>query len=914
MSKQFHKEYDYGMNRRIKLLFAIMAIAINVSVMAISAGAQTADAPASTNSTWKTHTAFDGQISKIIEGDRYVYVFAHQAYYHKNNSWNIYNTSRGTVLYLDKQASDKRIRGLFDTYDSSGGSVRVLNYNPRTASLWICYDNGSIDVFEESGIVHPVKNLTNPARMLMGQIITVSFDLNDDAWIAFDKGYARIDGKTFELKEWAYMDARIESICLIGKRVVAIIDNAFYEASEDSDRTMMSSFRKHSELSVSTANRILPISADSFVTLIDGSKLSLVSWNKEHLVLTTKITDATFSDQLCAKISNISDGNKYCYRGIVVDQYENNFVPVKNGYLAFSASSAHFLALNSSYDSLDIQSYKFPVTSPRYVGTLDFDDFWFYERRQGFYSRATYNHGASWEGAGQKIQWQGPVGMLLTDMAYSPKQGVLVMNKYSTPRDFLAFNGYGLMLLSGYKGGQWTNYSPIYGTPRSLSGNSSLTSMFSNESSTPYPIHGPTGFVVDPEHPEYVLVSSFGRGIIAMNTSDTEGQILRFTDSKDNYKAFPGYMETFPLSSDGNRDSLCEIIGTDSNGVIWASSIDIMNYVATGGGVMMLYWKPDSRNKAMESQDISKAGNWGRIFFPVKELINPLSLRSGDGVALKHIKNRNKIVVICNNTNSKGILICDHNGTLEDTSDDKATFIYKVKTPEGLIHYEEYMMDVTEDPLTGNLWMTFDSKLVSIDPSKPVENGVIEGEPLYVTNMDGSSESTVMSDFVHCIAFDEYNRMWVGTGNGGVYGISTDRKKMFAHYDMSNSPLKSNQIDGLCWDPESHELMIGSNMGLLSVKPDRTRATVQGIANPMAYPVNVLPEYKGTVKFVNLPVQTVLTVCDDTGRHIKQLPAVDNGQTVWDVCDTDGQPVPQGVYTVRDVARQVNEFRIIVTR
>lgn len=68
------------------------------------------------------------------------------------------------------------------------------------------------------------------------------------------------------------------------------------------------------------------------------------------------------------------------------------------------------------------------------------------------------------------------------------------------------------------------------------------------------------------------------------------------------------------------------------------------------------------------------------------------------------------------------------------------------------------------------------------------------------------------------------------------------------------------------------------------------------------------------MKFVNLPAQTALTVIDPEGRQIKQLPAVDNGQTVWDVCDSDGQPVPQGVYMVRDVAKQVPDFRIIVSR
>ena len=135
-----------------------------------------------------------------------------------------------------------------------------------------------------------------------------------------------------------------------------------------------------------------------------------------------------------------------------------------------------------------------------------------------------------------------------------------------------------------------------------------------------------------------------------------------------------------------------------------------------------------------------------------------------------------------------------------------------------------------------------------------------------------------------------------------------------AHYDMTNSPMLSNQVDGLCWDPDGNELMIGTDMGLHSVKPDLVQAGAAGTGTPMAYPVNVLPEYRGNVKFVNLPAQTVLSVTDAGGRHIKQLPAVDNGQTIWDVCDSDGQPVHQGVYAVRDVTKQVPDFRIIVSR
>lgn len=897
------------MNRSIGLLFAIAAIVTNVGAMSIKMHAQTADVPTATNSTWKTHTAFDGQISKIIEGDRYVYVFAHQAYYHVNKSWSTYNTPRTTVLYIDKQDPGKGVRGFFDTYESSGVGVRVMNYNPRTRSLWICYDDGSIDVFDESGTMNSIKDLKSQTKSMSGAVGTVSFDLYDDAWIALDKGYARIDGTTFEVKEWAYLDTSIESICRVGDRVVAIMDGAFYEAPENVDRSTISSFKKHSELTFTSANRILPISAGSFATLIDGSKLSLASWNSGNLVLNPRITDTNFSGQLCTDTSNITDGVKPCCRYVVANQYENNFVPVNNGYLAFSTTTAYFIPLESSGFKMEVKSYKLPMTAPRYVGSLDFHEFWFYEKRKGFYTRSTSDQGKTWSAASAMIEWQGPVSMLLSEMAYSPTQGLLVMNKYSTPVNFIAFNGFTTMLLSGYKNGKWTNYSPIYGTPRSIVGNSTLTNRFNNERSYPYPVTSPTGFILDSLHPDYVLVSSLGGGIVAMNTKDVEGQVFRFSNSSDAYSSCPGFLNNFSASD----ITWCKAVGEDSDNVLWVCQTDEINRSGKGPGVHLMYWTTEDRDQAMQLQDISKAQPWKRIFFPVKDLKGYMTMRGGAGVALKHPENKNKIAII-NNNSGRGIIICDHNGTLDDFADDSAKIINKINTPEGLLTYVGYMMDVAEDPLTGHIWMGFDSKLVSVDLTKPISDGVAQGELFYVTNADGSRESTVMSDMVHCIAFDEYNRMWVGTGWSGVYGISTDRKKVFAHYDMSNSPLKSNQIDGLCWDPESKELMIGSDMGLLSVKPDKSGSTVQGIANPMAYPVNVLPEYKGTVKFVNLPVQAVLSVCDGAGRQIKQLPAVDNGQTVWDVCDSDGQPVPQGVYTVRDVARQVSDFRIIVTR
>ena len=61
------------------ILLALAGVAACGAAMSVQA--QTEDVAAQSDATWKTHTAFDGQISKIIEGNRYVYVFAHRAFF-----------------------------------------------------------------------------------------------------------------------------------------------------------------------------------------------------------------------------------------------------------------------------------------------------------------------------------------------------------------------------------------------------------------------------------------------------------------------------------------------------------------------------------------------------------------------------------------------------------------------------------------------------------------------------------------------------------------------------------------------------------------------------------------------------------------------------------------------------------------
>lgn len=892
------------------------------------AAAQATAIDTNTGSNWKRHTAFDGQVRKIMEGPRYVYIWAHQQLYTQaNGTRSQYSNPNGTVLYIDKQNLTNGVRSLADDFPTAGLDARCVYYDPVRGMLVMAYTNGMIDVVTDSREIHTIQDFAglNGGLTITPKNIAIDKE-NGDIWITSSNGFARIDGKTFKAVDSADWGASVNSVCRVGDRVVAIVDNVIYTAHIDTSLGSLGNLTSQSNTGGSMPAKIhgiMPVSANAFITLTEGKNICLVQLGLTGNItsITTQLTDTGFSGQLLAangSLASTSSSISYInFNYYVNDEFENNFVPTQDGYLAYSKDYIYSLKYNPDTNKIDSQSRKFNTgyisALARQTSSYDFENFWFYELRKGFYCEKAsgYGNSTTWTTGSPRIQWKGLTAMRNAQLKYSSTKGMICMSRTST-----MFNNAEVsplpLLMSGYKNGIWTNYSPIYTTPDFCNTNSAAKTKFENTKygEYAYPIRHPNSFIVDPLNPDYVLVGSMYSGIAAMNLDNITRQILHFSYEQDtNYSFYPGFASVIPGNAKGCP--ALYVCGTDQDGNLWIFFPDSMN--SNGGplGLRVFCWKASDYNNSLENQNVSNYGSWTKLAIPTGHTAN-MPGRLAHGLALKHKNNQNKILIFPS-TWGHPLMILDHNGTLEDTSDDKVSIITYFATPTGLLTHGGYIYVIEEDSLTGDVTVPVASNLVRFNPNSPVIDNTIKAEVVNLANRDGSMTPIVQYQSIYSLSFDEYNRMWIGTGNEGVYGISADRKNVIAHYTTENSPLLSNQINDICWNPDTQDLFIATDGGLMSMTP-YTLDSENGKITPSVEPTSVTPDFAGVIRLNNIPSGSSIIVEDENGKKVSTLINTANNNAIWDTSDSNGNLVPSGVYYFHDLSGLMDDIHISILR
>ena len=149
---------------------------------------------------------------------------------------------------------------------------------------------------------------------------------------------------------------------------------------------------------------------------------------------------------------------------------------------------------------------------------------------------------------------------------------------------------------------------------------------------------------------------------------------------------------------------------------------------------------------------------------------------------------------------------------------------------------------------------------------------------------------------VTAIAVDGANRKWIGSEGGGLYLFSEDGTKQIYHFTTDNSPLLSNNILAIAIDPESGEVFIGTDQGLISYKGTATEGGTT-FSNVYAYPNPVKEDYNGFIGIKGLVSDAQVRITDIEGNLIFSTKA-DGGQAVWDGKNFNGRKAKSGVYLV----------------
>jgi ligand-binding sensor domain-containing protein len=163
---------------------------------------------------------------------------------------------------------------------------------------------------------------------------------------------------------------------------------------------------------------------------------------------------------------------------------------------------------------------------------------------------------------------------------------------------------------------------------------------------------------------------------------------------------------------------------------------------------------------------------------------------------------------------------------------------------------------------------------------------------------------------VTTIKIDNGNRKWIGTEGNGVYVLSNDNQEVVHQFNTSNSPLLSDNIYAIEINPQTGEVFIGTDKGLVSYKGEATEGK-NDYSDVYAYPNPVRPEHGNKVTITGLMDNSIVKITDLNGNLIYQTKSL-GGQAIWNCQNSKGTRVASGIYLVLSATEDSKES--IVTK
>ena len=257
----------------------------------------------------------------------------------------------------------------------------------------------------------------------------------------------------------------------------------------------------------------------------------------------------------------------------------------------------------------------------------------------------------------------------------------------------------------------------------------------------------------------------------------------------------------------------------------------------------------------------------------------------------------------------------DH-ATPADLSDDQSAY-FSILVDQDNNQYSSinYFFDIAEDQ-NGAIWLlTSIGPLVIDDPFTTFDYA--QKNPGYgkirrvkVPRNDGTNLADYLMESASCtcIAVDNLNRKWIGTLGSGLFLLSDDGITEIEHFDTSNSPLFSNDILALSFDPETSVLYISCESGILTYQTDAWQGEAD-FSNLYCYPNPVRPEYSGDLRIMGLMADSYVSITDVSGNLIMRTRSIGSSIT-WDLRDSDGRRIEPGIYMIHGVDSEGKKGKI----
>ncbi|MDE6023628.1 MAG: RdgB/HAM1 family non-canonical purine NTP pyrophosphatase, partial [Muribaculaceae bacterium] len=730
------------------------------------------------------YNTFDDKIDNVFDTPDKTYFLAEAQLYSKSDVDN--NEKLLFLFCMDKDSGE--IRHYNAQNFLSNSLIKVANYNALRNYMLIVYDDLTIDLLHDNGKAYTIHDLKNYSTGNSKEVRSISFDpaLNR-AYLATDFGYLIIDDKKNEIVSSGIYNEPIDKVIRIADRLLILRDGILLDDNINSNNISISDFKEVPWWTEGDVDDILPLTSDRCVISVKADRPNT------HYVV---------SYESGKENPEVTPIGKLNYSSIS----EN-----KEGLLFVRYQSAYQLSRNATYpESVLLRD----EDSNLICGSWDFRNFTYAKPREGVYTVRREEDG-NWTITRQLTRPNAPAVFRSNSLLYTPQHGMLA-NTHGNDQNFAAHLALNPILLSGLKNGEWTMYGLPYLAPN-------FTKRLSN----------PCGIAQDPDNPDVFYFGSVIHGVIRYNIKDMSS-LLHITRTDDN-PSLPGHVgviDPYPVWT--NAFILLNPI-FDKKGNLILAHVNTQHDLYDGE---IWIWTPENR----------RASTSPETFQPFKRLKVTDMHPSRDAIAipLSVSGTENLIVYVPINARNTPMAVYDHNGTIENASDDRCISMEQPYDNDGNVSYN-FLYTAIEDPATGIVWVGTDNGVFTFDPRESFTNpGKVSR--IKVSRNDGTSLADYLLSGirVNSISIDNSGRKWFSLSGGGLICTSADGKTILQELNTDNSKLPSDLVYASCFNPDNNSMMIATSAGLCEYHLSSQSGNI-GTSNVRAYPNPVRHDYYGWV-------------------------------------------------------------------
>ncbi len=262
-------------------------------------------------------------------------------------------------------------------------------------------------------------------------------------------------------------------------------------------------------------------------------------------------------------------------------------------------------------------------------------------------------------------------------------------------------------------------------------------------------------------------------------------------------------------------------------------------------------------------------------------------------------------------------------------------FVYFGTATNGVIAYNPNsgnFKKIAEGPGSGNLPFN-DVRALAFDNNNRLWIGTTQGLRVFFNvagifedgaNIDtnqiiilenGVPQELLFDQPITDIKVDGSNNKWVATATSGVFYFSANGQETLLRFTKDNSPLPSNNVQDIAIDGQSGRVYFATVNGLVAFN-GRSTAPRDDLEGMYAFPNPVRPEFTGSVTIDGLTRNANVKITDLEGNLVFEEVS-EGGSIQWDTTAFGKYKVRSGVYFIlatTDDALEVKVGKIMIIR